>query len=169
MTVSEANSSWILENIWIKQKNTYSLLHNYFLLSHHLLFMLILFPGTVFLSEDHFLCWPMPCPLLSLFWFHCGISGDTAWLQSVPHSISFINCSYQFSVTLMSHWVAGNSTAGLKQDRTGRTQAWIEWKQCPVWVTQRPSNNSTLMSWSPASRKSINIKYLSSCTYIPQF
>lgn len=38
-------------------------------------------------------------------------------------SVSFINFSCPFSTTLVSHWATGSSTAGLKQDWTGRCRS----------------------------------------------
>lgn len=161
MTVAEANSSWILENLWMKLKDVYILYYfYYFLLCCHLVFLLILFLGTVFLSpEDHVLYWSMPCPLLLIVLVSPhGIFGDTAGLQSGPHSLSFINFSYQFNVTFMSHWAVGNCTAGLKQDRTGRAQKRVVEVEIVSSVNNR--SNLTTALWgtcSPTARKSINI------------
>lgn len=88
MKVSDIHSSWILEHFKNKTERFICsfLLLFFFLLCYHLLFLLILFLGTVFLSpEEHFLWWPMPCPLLLIvlvslwyFWWHCRTS---KWLS----------------------------------------------------------------------------------------
>ena len=114
-----------LENYINKTKDLYVLYYFYsFPICYHLLPLLILSLGPVFLSpEDHFLGWSLPGPLLLIvlvspwyFWWHCRTS---KW----PHSVPFINFSHQFSVTLKSYWAAGHGAAGLKQDRTGKIRS----------------------------------------------
>lgn len=100
---SEANPSWILENYMNKTKRfIYSLL--FFVFS---LLVPSPFPVNNFFWELFF--YPLrtsfcggscSAPYFSLFWFHCGISGDSAGLQSGPHSVSFIN----FSANSLSFW-----------------------------------------------------------------
>lgn len=125
--VSEGNSSWILGNFTNKtERLIYPLLLLLFSFMQSCSCPVNTFPGNCFYSLRTVFCGgPCPDPYFSLFSSHSGIFGDTAGLQSGPHSISFINFSYQFNVTLMSHWAAGNCTAGLIHDRTGRTQEWI--------------------------------------------
>lgn len=123
--VSEADSSWILGNFTNKTETLiYPLLLLLFYFMWSCPFPINAFPGNCFYPLRIIFCGgPRPDPYFLWFWFHSGIFGDAAGLQSGPNSISFINFSYQLSVTWMPHWAAGNCTAGLIQDRTGRPRS----------------------------------------------
>lgn len=128
-----------------------------FSLCYHLLPLLL--PWELFFYPLRTISWGGPCPApTSLFWFHCGISGDTAGTSKWP-SFCII---YQLFLPIQCHFevlLSSQPAAGLKQDRTGKIR--VNKLENSVQCEQLRSNVTALLcTCSIASRKSRNILYL---------
>ena len=120
----------LLENYINKTKDLYVLYYLYsFPLCYHLLPLLILPLGTVFLSpEDQFLGWSLPGPLvlfvlvsLRYFWWHCRTS---KWPSFCIIYQLFLPIQCHFEV-LLSSWPQRSRP---KTRQNWQDQEWINWR-----------------------------------------